>query len=72
MVEEETSKFLALGTSSGSLMVYSLSTTEVETTINSATSHSLTCLTWDKSNGIYAGAEQHVLQFDIKQKCVKR
>lgn len=70
--QEETTHFIALGTSSGSILLYSIATAQVETTIENDTGHSVSCITWEHSNGVYVGAEQFILQFDLKKRSVKR
>lgn len=72
MTQEETSHYLVFGTNSGSLLLYSLASTQVETTVNSGTSYPISCLSWEQTNGVYTGADQFIIQFDLKDKCVKK
>ncbi|KAG5899254.1 hypothetical protein JTB14_035432 [Gonioctena quinquepunctata] len=60
--------YIVLGTTSGLLLVYSISKSNLEYTINSETSQSLTCLSSADSKVIYSGAEQNVYVWNLDKK----
>lgn len=61
-----------LGTSSGSLLVYSIAKGNLEYKIHSGTSQCVSCVSWSEGNLTYAGAEQLILCFDLETRSIKR
>ncbi|XP_022900678.2 WD repeat-containing protein 43 [Onthophagus taurus] len=60
------SQYVILGTNTGLLLGYSLSTSSIAFTINSKTNKVISCLSWDLDTKIYAGIEQSVYVFNIQ------
>lgn len=60
-----------LGTTSGSLFVYSIAKGELECKIDSGTSQPIVCVTSSEGD-VYTGGDQHILSWDIEEKVVKR
>lgn len=57
---------IALGTSSGLLIIYSLLKGDVDYTLDSKTSQSVNCLS-DSVNILYVGVEHSVFMWDLSQ-----
>ncbi|VEN54071.1 unnamed protein product [Callosobruchus maculatus] len=57
---------IALGTTNGLLLLYSLSKASVEFTIDSATSQTINCLSSADGSILYSGADQNVLVWNIE------
>lgn len=63
---------VVLGTSTGSLLVYSIAKGDLECKINSETSQRIGCVSWCEGNAVFAGAENLILRFDLETRAVKR
>lgn len=61
-----------LGTSAGSLLVYSLAKGDLEFKISSETSQRIGCLSWCEGGTVFSGAENLILCFDLESRTVKR
>ncbi|CAG9816276.1 unnamed protein product [Phaedon cochleariae] len=59
---------IVLGTSSGLLLIYSISQANSEYTINSETSQPISCLSSVDNNVIYSGAEQNVFVWNLEKR----
>lgn len=68
---EEPSSNIVLGTSSGLLLVYSISKADVDCSINSNTGEAITCLSSNSSKTVYSGSEQNVIVWDLDKKSVQ-
>ncbi|XP_060519596.1 WD repeat-containing protein 43 [Cylas formicarius] len=62
---------IALGTSSGLLLIYSIGKANVSLTLDSKTNSSVNCLSPVDENVIYSGADQHIFLWNIKRRTVK-
>lgn len=65
------SSTIALGTTSGRLLVYSIAKGELMFDIDSGTSKYVSCLSSFKDT-VYSAAEHEVLCWDLSKKCIKR
>lgn len=63
---------LALGTSSGLLLVYSISKADLEYSISSGTSQSICCLSSTDNTTLYSGEEQNILEWNLDKRKLKR
>ncbi|CAH0546158.1 unnamed protein product [Brassicogethes aeneus] len=59
---------IVLGTTSGSLLVYSIAKANVECSINSNLSQGITCISIDEANKAYTGADQDVLVWNLTKR----
>lgn len=64
--------YVALGTSSGSLLLYSIAKADLELKIDSETSQHVGCLSWCEGGVVYSGADNLILCFDLEKRAVKR
>lgn len=63
---------IILGTSTGILFAYSIGKGEITFNINSNTSQSITCLSWQNGDEIYSAIDQFVVNWDIQKKKMLR
>ncbi|XP_018327212.1 WD repeat-containing protein 43 [Agrilus planipennis] len=67
----EVAPYIALGTSSGKLLLYSVGKADLESNINSNTNQSINCLSWNVGNLIYSGVEQNIICWDLEKKSIR-
>lgn len=63
---------MVLGTSAGSLLVYSLAKGDLDYTITSEAGQRIGCLTWCEGDTVFSGADNLILCFDLEHKVVRR
>lgn len=61
---------ILLGTTSGSLFVYSIAKGELECKIDSGTSQPILCVS-SSERDVYTGGDQYIVSWDIEEKFVK-
>lgn len=64
--------YIVLGTSTGSLLVYSIAKGDLDFKINNETSQRINCLSWCEDSTVFSGAENQIICFDLERKAVKR
>ncbi|XP_044257003.1 WD repeat-containing protein 43, partial [Tribolium madens] len=67
---KESNVCIALGTSNGHLLVYSLVKGDLEFTIDSTTSQSINCLSSKNDEFVYSGADTHVIVWNLTKRNV--
>lgn len=68
-----TDPYIALGTSSGTLLVYSIVKANVHFNISSDLNQSVTCLSWKNFSPLLAaGVEQYIIFWDLEKRSIKR
>lgn len=63
---------IALGTSNGRLLIYSLLKADLEYVVDSKTSQSISCLSLNNSEVVYSGADTSVIVWNLSKKEVSR
>lgn len=69
---EEDTYTIALGTTSGTILLYSIDNAELLDTISSDTNYNITCITHQDGDILYSGAEQYILQWNLSEKVMKQ
>lgn len=65
---DDSAPLIILGTSTGMLLVYSISKGEIIFDINSNTSQSIACLSWFEGDEIYSAIDHYVVIWNIKKR----
>lgn len=71
-VDDSDPKTLALGTSGGSVALYSLSEGKVISTLTDGHIHPVSSLCWTNDAGLYSTAGSEVAHWDISKRKIKR
>lgn len=63
---------IVLGTTSGIVLVYSIAKAQIDFSIDSNTNSQVNCLSAANDNLLYSGADQNILEWNLKKKELKR
>ncbi|KAF5295879.1 hypothetical protein FQR65_LT10367 [Abscondita terminalis] len=68
---DSTTPIVALGTTSGKLLVYSVGKGDLDFTIDSKTSSSINCISWNDGAIIYSAVDQNIVSWNLEKRWVK-
>ncbi|KAF2897424.1 hypothetical protein ILUMI_08750 [Ignelater luminosus] len=66
-----TAPFVALGTSSGLLLLYSISRANLDFTIDSETNQSISCLSWNDGTILYSAIDQNIVSWNLDKRTIR-
>ncbi|KAK5640559.1 hypothetical protein RI129_011370 [Pyrocoelia pectoralis] len=65
------SPVIALGTTAGKLLVYSIGKGDLDFTIDSNTPLPISCVSWCDGSILYSAVDQNIVKWNLEKKCVK-
>lgn len=69
---DNSSPTIALGTRTGLLFMYSIAKGDVLYSIDSKTSQSVSCLSWQEGDVLYSALDQFVVSWNLGNRTVQR